>query len=494
MKQGIDHIRPVRGKMKNVAARKKTPEEQVLPYRPEKANHIFGLFFFLFSWALYGNTITRHTPADSFLIPGKQIMQPLVNLIFSIEQYLWGMNTIFCHLFNVMIYAFLSMLVFFTLKRLLKDYNILFPFLIALVFMVHPVHTEVVANLNYRGELLASFCGISSLWFLLNYLERKKNGFLVFASLIFICGYLCNSSVLTFLLLYFLVFYFFTGLPAKKYLPLMLIILVAAYTIHYFLQFVYFPPTRMTGYTDNPLFVEKGLQVRFNSGWSTLLFYLRILSYPVPLLYYYGYNEIPVINPSFFRVVLSMSLFFIFLTIAILKFRKREFISFSIFWFFLAILPYSNVFFPVSGIVGERYVFTASLGFCMALVAFIFFFFQANPRSLTLEIDARLKILAVIILFLIPYATLTVKRNHDWRNLDNLYSHDIRHLEKSVQANIDISTYYLNRSDTVKGIRYLEKAAALWPDPVRYMKLSDLLNHRGEKQRADYYRRLGENK
>ena len=72
----------------------------------------------------------------------------------------------------------------------------------------------------------------------------------------------------------------------------------------------------------------------------------------------------------------------------------------------------------------------------MALIDVVFLIFNADPRSLTIEMDVRLKILAGIILVLIPYTTLTLSRNHDWKNLNDLYTGDIKFLDKMGLCNI----------------------------------------------------------
>jgi tetratricopeptide (TPR) repeat protein len=185
-------------------------------------------------------------------------------------------------------------------------------------------------------------------------------------------------------------------------------------------------------------------------------------------------------------------LYLILFTVAFWKFRKKSFLSFAILWYILAILFYSNVLFPVAGIVGERFVFNASLGFCMAFIGVVFLIFKTDPKSLTIEIDVRLKILASVILVIIPYATLTLARNNEWRSLNNLYAGDIKFLDRSVKANIDLGNFYLAQTDTTKAIRYLEKAIAIWPDSSRCMQLRALYIQKGEEQKAAYFRRLSE--
>jgi len=492
MKRKPSHTPPGHKKQRHPPSRKKAAKKKITPIpKSGIAKHLFALFFFLFAWLLYGNTIVEHTASDGWLIPGNFSHQPIAGFTFKIEHYFLGDQTIFSHIFNVSLYGVLLILLFFTLKRLLKNYNILFPFLITMLFAAHPVHTEVVANLNYRGEMLAFFFGIAGLWLFIRYAEKRERRFLYFAGLTFLTGYLCSSSILPFLLLYPLTLYFITGALSRKSLLLLVSTLLSIFVLHFLLRFVFFPAPQPPGFIENPLFFQKNLWIRIGTGWTTLLFYLRIMIYPIPLLYYYGYDMIQVTNMSNWRVPFSSFLYFVLFIIAIWKIRNKKFLSFAIFWYLIAIVFYSNIIFPVQGIVGERYVFNASLGFCMAVITLIFSIFRTDPKSLTIEMDVRLKILASVILVLVPYATLTLTRNHDWRNLSDLYHDDIQYLDKSVKANVDMGSFYLSGNDTVKAIRYFEKAVALYPDPQRCEQLHDLLLLRGENQRATYYHRLG---
>lgn len=485
-----EHIRPVRKKRTQLPGKKRKKKEKILPYKPARANHLFGLFFFLFAWVLYGNTIATHSAADTLLYPRMALLPVPIRYLFQFEQWAGNCYTLLSHGINVLMYGFLSMLVFFTLKRLLKDYNILFPFLIALLFMVHPLHTEVVANLNYRGELLGFTGGMACLWLMLNYLAVKNSFSVVAAMAVFATGYLCSPSILVFLLLFPLVFRFFSNAAGKTFLSFYLPVFIIAMVCHFLLQNRLVALTGTPDFTDNPLFGSHENRNSFSAGWVTLLFYLRMLFYTFPLLFYYGYDTLPLLHPSGFRVILSILIFSILFFIALSRYRSKGLFSFSIVWFLAAILPYSNFFFPLPGIVGERYALTASFGFSMAMITLIFLLVRTDPKSLTIEMDVRLKIFGLLFVLLLPAGIHTLTRNQDWRNQSELLKSDIPHLEKSVNANRVAGNYYLFISDTARGILYLEKAAWLWPDSACYIRLSNLLESRGETHRSAYYRDL----
>jgi tetratricopeptide (TPR) repeat protein len=482
-----------------------------------KANRYFVLSFFVFAFLLYGNTIFNKYAVDDNLVTNNEVVKqgfksipeifstryftqqsnvgsastadyrPIVKATFAIEFQLWGNKPGRSHAINILLYWAVSVLLFFILKRLLHNYNILFPFLITLMFMAHPLHTEVVASLKNRDELLAFICGLGSLWYFLEYADKNKFYYILIAGLVFFVGYLCKSSILPFLFLIPLVLHFFTAMPVKKMVVITLAILAVA-LVAQLAPRLFLPPLQRTNYfIENPLYFEKSIWIRLGTGLVTLLFYLKALIYPYPLLYYYGYNMIPVTNLANIWAVISLIVYAGLFGYAVMKFREKHFISFAILWYLVAIAMYSNVVFPVVGIVGERFVFNASFGFCLAIIYFIFRIFKTDPKSLTIELDARLKILAVLILLLIPYSVLSVSRNRDWRNLFDLYRNDIKSLNNSSKANIDYAGYLMGtvyqdpnflQSGSVNQFKYqkivthFRRALELYPN--NYLSTNDL--------------------
>lgn len=443
-------------------------------YNSKKSNRYFVLFFFVFTAILYGNTVLNKWAVDDNFVTGPQNelvkkgfkaipeifssfyvvtkgnvgtqqsdYRPVVKMTYAIEYGLWGgQKAGRSHIINVLLYFWISTLLFFILRRLLKDYNILFPFLITLLFMVHPVHTEVVASLKNRDELLSFLCGLGGLHFFLRYAERKKNIYIFAALLVFVIGYLSKSSILPFILLYPLVLYFFTDLKLKNFIWIFIGVLIAGLAAQVIPRLFLPKAIHVNSFIENPLFMERSLWIRLGTGLLTLLFYLRILIFPHPLLYYYGYDMIPVTDLGNILVLFSLIIHLGLFIYAIRKFREKHILSFAILWYLIALAIYSNIITPMVGIVAERFVFNASLGFIIALVYFLFKIFRTEPMSLTIEFNERAKIIVIVFLLFIPCAVLTITRNRDWRNLRDLYMADIKHQDKSVKANIEFAELF----------------------------------------------------
>ena len=281
--------------------------------------------------------------------------------------------------------------------------------------------------------------------YLLKYADTKKALYVIIAGLLYAVGYLCKTSILPFIALYPLVLYFFTDLKPRTYIPVVLVVMAAAALAHYLPRVMVLPDAvRVNSFVENPLYFDKSLWYRLGTGFIGLLFYLRILVYPHPLLYYYGYNQIPYDNIGNIWAMLSIcSLCGLFSLCGVQTERETcALVRHTL--VLIAISMYSNILIPVVGIVGERFVFVGSVGFCIALVWIIFRIFRTDPKSLTIEFDSRAKIIVVIALILIPYTALTITRNREWRNIFDLLRKDIPYLKNSAKANTQFAGYLMN--------------------------------------------------
>jgi Tfp pilus assembly protein PilF len=150
---------------------------------------------------------------------------------------------------------------------------------------------------------------------------------------------------------------------------------------------------------------------------------------------------IPVTGWGNLQVMVSFVIHLGLFVYAVRKLREKHILSFAILYYFIAIAAYSNVVTPVAGIVGERFLFNASLGFVIASVYLIFRIFRTEPRSLTIEFNERAKIVVIFFLLLIPLTVMTIQRNSEWHSLGELYESDIKYLEKSVRANVQYAEF-----------------------------------------------------
>jgi len=166
--------------------------------------YIYGIIV-LFAFILYGNTIPNdYALDDAMVITDNKYTQkgiegikniflydsfkgfsetylngvaggryrPLSIATFAFEHQFFGNNPHISHFINVCLYAITCVLLFIILSALLKKfsqsswYNSI-PFIASVLFLAHPVHTEVVANIQFLDELLSLPFSFIRLWFML---------------------------------------------------------------------------------------------------------------------------------------------------------------------------------------------------------------------------------------------------------------------------------------------------------------------------------------
>ncbi len=424
-------------------------------------NRIFIIILIAFTAALYGITMRNYYNMDDYHIAKnnpdfeqgiKAIpkifttlyatenglsygYRPLVRTSFAIEYQFLGKNPYVSHLFNVIFYIIVILLLFKVLKRLLRNYHAFFPFIITLLFVAHPIHSEVVASLKNRDDLFVLIFCLLSLWHTIRYADTRKNKHIAWALLMILFSFLSKPTTAAFFMMFPLSLYFFTDLELKKIARLTIYIVLAA-VVASFGPFLYLPALeRPLSMMENPLAIQGGFINHIAYAGFTLFYYLKLLIFPHPLRYYYGYNLFPDISLSNIWVILGIILHLGLLVYAILKLKQKHILSYAILVYLTTIVMFANLVRPAPGILAERFLFIPSIAFCIILGYFIYRLFWQNPSAEKVRTRKLVPILALTILILIPYSGKTYIRNQEWRTEYSLYNSDMPYLYDSFKAN-----------------------------------------------------------
>ena len=92
-------------------------------------------------------------------------------------------------------------------------------FIAALLFAVHPLHTEVVANIKSSDEMLSFLFAFLAMNVFLKYSQSGKITQLLVGGLCIFLAYLSKETVITFLVIIPLVFFFYRS-ENKKQVPI----------------------------------------------------------------------------------------------------------------------------------------------------------------------------------------------------------------------------------------------------------------------------------
>jgi protein O-mannosyl-transferase len=422
-----------------------------------------------------------------------ELYRPLPKATYAAEWALSPDNPSLSHWTNVLLYVFTGILLFLTLRKYLKG-DLLIPFIASLLFIAHPIHTEAVANIKSRDELMSLFFALLAMNFIFEWIRREKLSWLIGALVAFFCSLLSKESGITFFVVFPLAVYFFTKAPIRKNITMMTWMILPV-VIFLIIRHNVLAATLKTNFSvvDNILVSTQGLS-RIATAVMILGIYLRVLFFPHPLAIDYSYKQIPVVDISDWRFLLSFLIYAALIFVAIRGFKKKSVLSFAILFFMATISIFSNILITIGTSFGERLMLLPSVGFCLALAyagVKLFQLSKINATSLKEFFAAGVKIIAVTAVVVVLYSFKTIDRNKDWKDNYTLFSHDVKISTKSAHmhnyfGNLLSKPEQLDRTDSAvvaltldTAILELNKAIEIYP------KYADCYNQLG----LIYYKR-----
>ena len=363
---------------------------------------------------------------SNYAIDGKQNYEyrPLVTLSYAIEWSLFSDSPNrpqISHFINVILYGFCGFLIFSLVNQFYKGSATWFSALIAVLFIIHPIHSEVVNNLKNRDEMLSLIFALLAAIQAFKWVDNQTWKHLAFGGVFITLSLLSKRSNLPFVVLIPLMLYFFRDFSIKK-IGFVFGALVGGQLIYKVVRssLLVEEKHRFFSYVENPLF-EKGFVARVPVYFESNLFYIQKMCLPYPLNFYYGYNAIPIAGWKDWQFIVGALFMLIGMFFALRGLIKKNPISFAILFFFAAVGGAANLLSPMVGIVGERFAFTASFGFVFLLALLLIKGFKLNIEDTGFSTQKLMIPLAIIIL---PSFIFSINRNKDWQSKKSLYLAD----------------------------------------------------------------------
>lgn len=368
------------------------------------------------------------TSEDAFRGVKTGYYRPFAYLSFFVDRLVWGLNPFGFHLINLLLHISVSISLFF-LMRLMFNNDVL-AFFSALIFSIHPVNTEAVNFLSGgRNTLLSGLFMLLS--FILHLKKRLLPSLLSYGIAVF-------SKEFAIPFPFLLIFYDNLCAPGKKSLK--------AY-LPYFGVIIIFFMVRTASFKDDS-FVDLDLyniKARMMLMPEIFISYLKMFFLPfrfkIPYyLQYHGRLDIRV---------MSFSLGLVTIILILLFFRKSRATILSFFWFFLFLLPVSNII-PLDITLAERYMYFPAMG----LSLFLAHLFQNLKKIIGSFIIALFCIFCII----------TISgRNHAWRDNFSLYNQMISDSPEAGMGFYNLGFFYYLRGDTPKARELFEMAVNKFP-------------------------------
>ncbi|TDJ08675.1 MAG: DUF1736 domain-containing protein [Deltaproteobacteria bacterium] len=398
------------------------------------------------------------------------LYRPLVTTSYALNYALGARAPRGYHLANIGLHALMSLLVWGLYLRLGSGAAIAAT--AAFLFAAHAVHTEAVANVTGRAELLG---GIFFLLSLLAYLEgpggRGRPGLYALSLGAYFLALLSKESAVTLLgviPLYDLVhaqgrarsaagsvgrlrarwpLYGGYVLVTGAYLGLRLLALAG--------QALPSPSA-----IDNPLVALDG-PWRLLNALQVALRYAGLLLLPLHLSYDYSYDAIPLVSSladprGWGILVLSAAL----LGGLVWSYRASRELFFALAFLAVTFSVVSNLALPIGTIMAERLLYVPSVGFCLALALSV----RAGCNKLGLKPKTTATLFVSVMALIVGlHGARTLARAADWSSNPRLYLHDVEVVPRSVKALGNAGKILQDRGQHRAAIERFEQAIEIEP-------------------------------
>lgn len=383
--------------------------------------------------------------------------RPIQSLSFMLDYHLWHLNPFGYHIGNLFIHILNAVCVYFLIYVISKKQ--LAAFISSILFCVHTVLSGPVYYISARADLL------SALFFLLTitlYVLYTKEEISTKGILLLLCSILCFvlavlSKEVALIAPFMLILYNMCFGRAKTFnrsrKPAALI--WPYFTILIVYIFLRATSLNFTGdklsQTTTAVFP---LYIRLFTMSKVFMIYLRLLLFPVGL--HMEWNIEPA--SSFFQdeVFLSIVGILVVFIFSYLLFRTSRQKFFFIAWFFMMLLPYSNVF-PLNYFMGEGWLYVPSIGF-FGLVLLYLSEWRLKSKALSLVI------IALLVFMIAAYMVLTVKRADVWLDPVKLYNEVLKYSPKSGKARINLGTILAKSGAYEEAIQKYKEALKIAPN------------------------------
>jgi tetratricopeptide (TPR) repeat protein len=420
----------------------------------------------------------------SSFIEHTNFMRPLREISLMIDYKLFGFNSSGYHVQQIFWHGLNTLMIFHVSERIGLRRRA--SWIAALLFLVHPVHVEVLANISHRKDSLALAFALMSLLAYQESFKDCRRRWLWWLTTLFcaVMGFLAKGNVIIMPLILWL--YETAFIPTEnrmlarynRYIPLFAILGVAALTAWYFhiwnLQDFRVEITRAMPLIDNNTQVSP--EDYFLMVMKSIAFMASKLVWPLNLSMEYTYScPKNWLDPW----VLAAIILIISAALLLVKWRRvSNPLFFSLGWLLIFWLPISNLVWHFSYFAADRYLYAPSAGVCIM--------FAALFDSLTRQCPQKVALLTSLSTILV-LAVLTWQQNLIWIDYERFYQHMLQVSPTSKIGIIGLSNYYARRGKLSEALKLLEpplKIDPLYIDPSYYNQAGTVYSAMGNYNAA----------
>ncbi len=415
---------------------------------------------------------------EIFKIPNpvgpKFYYRPFALLTYGLDYMIYGSNPIGYHLTALFFHLLNVVLVYLISERVIKDRWV--SILSAILFSVHPVHSEAVSWISARMDLVATFFTLVSFYSYIKYIDNKRFSNLILTLIFFIFA-LFSKEISIILIFVYLCYPPFTGKRVMSKEVLLTFLFSSGIVAGYLLVRMSVVGTLVGDYYP--------LGVKVSTVPWVIISYFKLFFYPFDLRLLY--DKPYLIKEPLNRItVLSWLGVGIFLLITFITYKRNSRLSFFLIFYLIFLLPVSGLitFIRIS-LIADRYLYLPSVGlviFCSYLIVWMI----GKVKSWYLK---RLLIFGTVVI-LIVFSVITVIRNRDWNNQYDFLAKMINQKPDYYVAYVHLGHYYMDRGMFDKAEEMFlkaEKYTHFSEIYIIYNNLGVLYRKKGEYEKAFNY-------
>lgn len=392
------------------------------------------------------------------------LYRPITLVTYALNHWLFGPGPLSFHAVNVLLHVIVSTLLAAYVARI---WTLRAALLVGLLFAVHPVHTEAVAGVVGRAELLMV---LFSLLAARAYVQNTPTSL---ATSLFwgLCAMLSKEQA-ALLPVFLYVVDRARSAPVKKrqrllrnawfLLPLLLVVAAKWAALG-----------SLVPEDGNRFFGDLPAGIRALSMTKIFIFYAKLLFLPIQLCADYGYAAIgeihSLLDPYVFACCGLLGLFALLLW----RLRRSSPLSFTVLTLFLlSLLPISNIV-QTGTNMGERLLYLPSVFFCVAIGVWA---------------SKELRSTAALLVVCLAFAALTIRRNADWKNAETLFASAIRVAPGSSRSHANYALALFERGKRSEALREVNASLAIAPPSPSFANaIGAILLDAGALERALFF-------
>jgi len=424
------------------------------------------IIFFLLIFGLYANSISGDFLIDdTFLVRDNPFIENFSNfssyftsgtetfgrpvrlLSFYLDTALFGKTTVGYHISNIIYYFLFCILAYYLCQLLFEKHY--FSLAVTLLFIAHPLHTEGVAYISGRKDILAGLLSFASVIYFIKYIKQRKRTHSLLTVFFFLLA-INTKEIYAFLPFLFLAIGYYQGEPLKNHKKL--IAGLACVALLFVLYIVFFRNKIFFDYLHVIPIYGNNQGVNFPTVIKISAYMLCLTFFPFSLSADYTYNAVKRItfaDPHFF---ISVSIIIAFGFAAFMLRRRQKEISFGFLWMLICLLPVSQMV-PYPEIISERSIIFLSFGACLIVGRILIML----PKKYAVGLLGSI---------LLIFSFLTIKQNRVWHDDLSLWSATVKQEPDCARAHYNLGCALAKHNQLYAAEKELLSSLAINPPEV----------------------------